>query len=312
MQNINIKAVVKLTGINENTLRAWERRYQIVAPVRSEDGHRLYSKKDIEKLTLVWKLVQRGHQISRLATLSLAQIKKMDEEVGTQPLAPATVVESEMAKEVHLKSIINALKAFNLDALQRSLVVAKFEMSPRTIIRNLILPLLREVGQQVAESKLTISQEHLLSSLLRDHLGSWYQSLSPYEYRPQLSKQKILITTREGDLHEFGILLAAILCRLHGHETYYLGPNMPANDLAQACTQFKITTVIIGLMGLPPEKEFISAADYLTQLDELTAKKINFYYGGAADVPVTTLKSERKTVQFKTLDELDSYLMKIS
>lgn len=297
-----------MTGINENTIRAWERRYSVVEPERSDDGRRLYSRKDVEKLSLLWKLVQKGHLIGQIATLSLVQLKKMDGEHGTPSHAARELAPNSAKEQVHLETIISSLKKFDLDAIHHSLQKARFELSPRDIITRLVLPLLKEVGNQVMDSKLNISQEHLLSSLLRDHLGNVYQSLSPYEYKTKSLQTRVIITTREGDLHEFSILLAAILCRIHGYETYYLGPNMPMSDLAHACEQFKINFVILGLAALPPEKEFVTAASYLKQLDQAVPKKTQFLCGGMANVPENVISSGRKYLFFSSIDELDTFL----
>lgn len=306
MQNINIKVVSKMTGINENTIRAWERRYSAVEPERSDDGRRLYSRKDVEKLSILWKLVQQGHLISQLAALSVSQLKKMSQDDLIIEAAP---VQDEAPKEQsHLETIISSLKKFDLDAIHISLQKARFELSPKAIVTRLILPLLKEVGNQVAASTLSISQEHLLSSLLRDHLGNVYQSLSPYDYEAKTFQKRVIITTREGDLHEFSILLAAILCRIHGYETYYLGPNMPVLDLAHACDQFKINFVILGLAALPPEKEYITASAYLKTLDQSLSKKTQFLCGGMANVPGNVISTGRKFLFFSTIDELDSFL----
>ncbi len=297
-----------MTGINENTIRAWERRYSVVEPERSDDGRRLYSRKDVEKLSLLWKLVQKGHLIGQIATLSLVQLKKMDGEHGTPSHTARELAPNSAKEQVHLETIISSLKKFDLDAIHHSLQKARFELSPRDIITRLVLPLLKEVGNQVMDSKLNISQEHLLSSLLRDHLGNVYQSLSPYEYKTKSLQTRVIITTREGDLHEFSILLAAILCRIHGYETYYLGPNMPMSDLAHACEQFKINFVILGLAALPPEKEFVTAASYLKQLDQAVPKKTQFLCGGMANVPENVISSGRKYLFFSSIDELDTFL----
>lgn len=312
MQNINIKVVVQMTGINENTLRAWERRYKVVVPDRAQDGRRLYSKKDVEKISLLWKLVQKGYLIGTLATMSLLQLKKLEiDKLNSQGRFDTSADSAELPvlkEQVHLNTIIESLKKFNLESIQHSLQKARFELSPQAIITDLILPLLREVGIRVSDGNLSISQEHLLSSLLRDHLGNLYQSLSPYDYKKKLNSKKVLLTTREGDLHEFSILLAAILCRIHGFETYYLGPNMPVDDLAQACEQFKIDAVILGLANLPIKQEFISASDFLGELDQLAPKKIQFLCGGAAKVSDTAIKSGRKFLKFSSIRDLDTFL----
>lgn len=307
MQNINIKAVVQLTGINENTLRAWERRHQVVEPIRAEDGRRLYSKKDVERLSLLWGLIQEGYLISQIAELPMAKLKEMQTyQVEARPTQKASTVQVSQEHR-HLDEIIESLEKFDLNSIHRSLQNAKFELSPKAIVTQLILPLLREVGVRVEDERLNVSQEHLLSSLVRDYLGNLYQSLSPYDYRIP-AHRRILLTTREGDLHEFGILLAAILCRINGCETYYLGPNMPVADLALACEKFKVETLILGTSVLPKRREFVTVSQFLKKLDESLPNKVEIFVGGSATFDFNSDKGKRKLMEFKTLQDLDEYL----
>jgi len=312
MKNINIKAVTQLTGLNENTLRAWERRYNALDPQRDKDGRRVYNQKDIEKLNLLSKLVQQGHLIGNIATLSIQELKTIYEGLSTliDTKEPEADLAASQIEQKHLNKIINSLKKFDLSQIQSSLQNARFELSPKAIINGLVLPLMREVGSLVAESKLRISQEHLLSSLLRDHLGQLYQSLSPYDYQDKTKAKRIILTTREGDLHEFGILVAAILCRINGHETYYLGPNMPSEDLAEACSDFKIDLLILGLAAIPKQKEIVTTDQFLKDLDQLTPKKVKFLCGGSNNFNTSVIKSNRQLIRFSTLVELDQYLQR--
>lgn len=77
MEHVTVSALVKLLGINDNTLRCWERRYQAVSPKRDAQGSRLYSSADVERVKLLWSLVKEGHGIGRIAVLSNARLKKM-------------------------------------------------------------------------------------------------------------------------------------------------------------------------------------------------------------------------------------------
>lgn len=70
-----IGAVSRLTGVPADTLRVWERRYAVVAPVRSDSGARLYGQTDVSRLTLIKRLVDRGDAISSVASLSLDQLR---------------------------------------------------------------------------------------------------------------------------------------------------------------------------------------------------------------------------------------------
>lgn len=313
MQNINIKVVTQMTGINENTLRAWERRYALVKPTRSKDGHRLFSIKDVEKLNLIGKLLKQGFQIGNLSKLSFEQLKKLEKnsKQELQYFLPEFQNEFSSPNESYLQAFTEALKKFDLEAIQQSLQKAQFELSPKLIASDLILPLLQRVGDFVSRSELSVAQEHLLSSLVRDYLGGVYQSLTPYERISSAQKEKVVFTTREGDLHEFSILLAAIIFRTHGYQTYYLGPNMPADDLAKAIPQFGAQTLVLGLSILPKEKEKMSVTSYLKKLDSLLSKKVTLIYGGSALPEKKPLLTGRKVLNFNSIQNLDSFLSKV-
>ncbi|MCO5113416.1 MAG: MerR family transcriptional regulator [Bdellovibrionaceae bacterium] len=307
MKHINIKAVAQLTGINANTLRAWERRYEILTPDRDKDGRRIYSGKDVEKISLLWSLVQEGHLIGTLAGLSHVKLKELNHQHKSKGLHISKEVKPKQYE--HLNQIILALKSFDLIQVQTVLQHTRFDLSPRLIVTDLILPLLTQVGELVAESKLSISQEHLLSSLLRDYLGQIYQSLSPYDYKTKNKTQRVALTTREGDLHEFGILLAAILCRINNIETFYFGPNMPANDLVEACRNFKIDTIVLSFAKLPPSKEFISPEKYLQTLDEKLSSKVKILTGGGLSSNFVIKNKKRQVINFSSLMDLDNFLI---
>jgi DNA-binding transcriptional MerR regulator len=74
--NYRIGAVSRLTGIPPDTLRVWERRYDLVTPMRSEGGGRLYSQEDVTRLSVIKRLVDSGHAIGTIAELSIEQLRE--------------------------------------------------------------------------------------------------------------------------------------------------------------------------------------------------------------------------------------------
>ncbi len=309
MENINVKALTKLIGINENTLRGWERRYKAVEPLRAPDGRRLYSAQDVERIKILWALVQNGHTIGLIANLPTPKLKKLLSETSPIIEEKKTVVVEPI--EIYQDSIIKSLENFDLEKLNLVLQKAKFSLSPKEVIMNLLRPLMQKVGSLVYENKLSIAQEHVLSSLLRDYLGGIYQSLSPYELSSKIHSKTILLTAREGDMHEFGILLSAILCNMYRLKTFYLGPNMPAQDLADACVQFKVDYLILSLTELPKAREIISPLEYIKKLDELLPQKISFCLGGQS-IDLNKISTNREMIYFKQFEELDQFLEGIS
>lgn len=301
MQDIPIRAVVRLVGVNENTLRSWERRYQVLAPLRAEDGRRLYNAQDVQKIKYLWALVQNGYSIGSLASYNMIKLKKM---YHTQ--APFTLVKAQSKKiERYQTQVIRALESFDIQALHQVLHHCRVSLSIKDIVIHLVSPLLWKVGIMILEKKLSIAQEHLLSTCLRDFLGAIYQSLSPYDYLNKKKSKGILLTTREGDFHEFGILLAAILCNLYGFRVYYLGPNTPVAEIAHTCEQWKIHFLLLGFTALPKQRELISAQDFVGQLDKVVSQKIDFCLGGFS---YQDQNIKRKIIEIKDFKFLDQFL----
>lgn len=309
MERFGVKAVVRLTGINENTLRGWERRYAAVTPERDEDGNRSYALKDIERIKILWSLVKEGHPIGKVAQVSTANLKKLLKK-SLSPVAPRLNASSTKT-QLYLFDIIAALEDFELEKLNLVLQKARFEISSKEIIINLVRPLLDQVGRLVYDNKISISQEHLLSSLLRDFLGNLNQSLSPYDYASRKTAKSIILTTREGDIHEFGIFMSSILCNLYRFRTYYLGPNMPVDDLIDAVTQLKVNYIVLGLMRLPKDRETVGAEIYLRELDQRLPRQVTICYGGSHEIDTSVFNSERLFVKFNNLDEIDHFLSEL-
>lgn len=301
---MNFSAVVRLVGINENTLRAWERRYNAVTPERDDKGRRIYSNKDVEKIQLLSALVKEGNSIGLISQLSNQKLKAM----LSKSLSPeASTVQTDSKAQKILGSIIDALEKFSLESLHHTLQRARFEMSTKEIVVDLIRPLMQEVGRMSEIGKLTILQEHILSSLLRDYLGNIHQSLSPYDFASRKKSKSVILTTREGDLHEFNILMAAILSNVYKFQTYYLGPNMPAEDLVIGCQRLRPDFLVLGFTFLPPERDIISPEEYLLRLDKLLPRSITFCCGGASELAMSKISKDREVLRMTGLDDLDRF-----
>ena len=151
-------------------------------------------------------------------------------------------------------------------------------------ILQIVAPLLSQVGQEVERRRLNVAQEHLLSSILRTHLGRLYQSflLLP------ASGPIVLFATPEGNLHEFGILLAAILAALQGLRTHFLGANLPAQDLLKAAHDTGAAILVIGATAIPPEIQVRPLNSYFSEIDKKLPKSIEVWLGGDSALSAST------------------------
>jgi DNA-binding transcriptional MerR regulator len=215
----SIKAVSQATGLTVETLRAWERRYGIVAPKRDSTGRRVYGPEDVLRLRVLREATDRGHPISRLAQLSETELSRLVEE--------SAVPRPAAGSGGFAGRILEAARNFRAAECEQVLTLAIALLPPPQLFSEVLQPLLREVGDRWHRGELAISQERLVSSTIRRHLGLVLET-----YDRNARRQDIVFATLPGERHELGLLMAAIVCASRGFKTHYLGPDLPASEIA--------------------------------------------------------------------------------
>ncbi len=231
--------VCSYLGISPHLLRAWEKRYQCINPKRKANGRRVYSENEIIHVAYLVVLTRRGHQISDLAPLAVNELKKLhgkeieikhDKKINETPKAT-------------IHALLLALEHYNLEIIDHELKQLKENQPLLHLVYHYLLPLIQKLGEKVYKRELGIEQEHALTSLIRSH---FYSEISHTIKNTSLPSRRYILSTPEGELHEFGILLAAIILKAQGQDFYYLGTNLPAKSLVLAQRGLKSDTIIIG------------------------------------------------------------------
>jgi MerR family transcriptional regulator, light-induced transcriptional regulator len=230
-----IRAVAQMTGLSVDTLRAWERRYDAVAPGRNDRG-RLYSDADVARLKQLGELVKRGHAIGTIAGLAEADL------AGLLKRADALTTPPEAAPVAKLELLKGALDRYDLDAIEATLNRHAAVLPPRDLVFAVILPMLQEIGRRWEAGNVRPAQEHLVSAIVRSVLGGLLRATM----RPNASP-KIVFATPAGERHELGLLCAALLTASAGYGVVYLGPDLPAADISHAATTAGARVVIVSL-----------------------------------------------------------------
>lgn len=227
-----IRAVARLTGLSVDTLRAWERRYRAVEPVRGDRG-RAYTGRDIERLKLLASLVAGGHSIGAIAGKSDAALRR---------LVPARVadVPAAAATKIDLDALCRAMQHYDLEAIDAQLNRYAMLLPPAELIFGVVLPLLREAGVRWEKGTMSPSHEHLASGIVRGVLGGLLRSLPRTAGAPRM-----IFTTPSGERHELGLLCAAVLAAAAGYAPAYLGPDLPAADIAQAARKAEASVLVL-------------------------------------------------------------------
>lgn len=307
---LSVKTVCQLTGINSHTLRAWERRYAVVKPKRLENGRRVYTVNDLEKLKLIALLVRKGFLIGNIAPYTVSQLNKLVSE--TAPTATTADVQPPTFNRAELLAgrLEEAVTRYDLIKLNPLLGQAKAECGIREYLFMVILPLMKRVGQAVASQELSIGQEHALSAVVRFHLMQSLFTLIDAQalLHESAPPKSFALATMEGNLHELGTLIAAVLCAYHGFPIFYLGAHMPAEGLADAARSVGANCIVLGLMPMPEHDTTITI--YLEQLLEGLPSSCEVWTGGCPYYELPAQSSERVRA-LKDLCELDHLLAHI-
>ncbi len=285
-----IRAVSKLTGISVDTLRAWERRYAVVAPDRDERG-RLYSEGDVERLRLLRQLVEQGHAIGRVATLSSDELRALVTR-GPDPVP----YDGPASAPTDLAPLIAAAERFDAPALRRELTRLAAILPSRALAREVALPLLQQLGEGWHEGRYSAAQEHLVTAELRSLIGALARLHAVPEGSPRL-----MLGTPQGEQHEIGTLVASLVASGSGFQAFYLGPSLPAAELVAAARRVAPRAVVLGFTGLDEAPESLTA---LVEVARTLPPAIELWVGGAG-VPAAarTLPADRVLL----LEDFDTY-----
>src|SRR4051812_32899027 len=246
-----IRAVSRMTGLSVDTLRAWERRYEAVNPVRNDRG-RVYSEADVARLKRLDELVKQGHAIGTIAGSSDADLDQLLRGAGVHAVRP------EPSPIANLEALTSALDRYDLDAVEATLNRYAVLLPPRELVFSVVLPLLQQIGERWQAGRLRPSHEHLVSAIIRSVLGGSLRAIA----RPAGSP-RIVFATPSGDRHELGLLCAALLTATAGYGVLYLGADLPASDIFHAADAAGARIIVLSLTapGVVPLGELAGLAE---------------------------------------------------
>lgn len=282
-----IGVVAQRTGLSSHVLRAWERRYSVVEPRRSEGGHRLYSNAEVERLRILRRLTRGGRQIGQLAELSteaLAELLRQDVAAEARARAPRREKPRTDRRSEELSATAwRAVEELDADALGRVLRRAALTLSVSSYVDDFLLPLMERIGEAWARDALTPAHEHLASAVAARVTG-WLAS----HFEAPAKAPSVVITTLSGHRHELGALAAAVIAASEGWRVHYLGPDLPAADIALAAR--RAAARVVALSVVFPVEEPPTEEEARALVGALPAGTAVFVGGRASDIYAELLK----------------------
>ncbi len=244
-----IQVVARRTGLTPDALRAWEKRYGAVEPVRASGGRRLYSDADIHRLLLLRRATSGGRRISQVAGLGddeLGRLVEQDEAAAAEAPRPAGRKDAGAATgsagEI-LAEALDAVRRLEPERLELILSRAQVDLTIPALVDQVLAPLAEAIGDEWRRGELRISQEHLATAVVRAVLGMHMRAHASSSVDPT-----VIVTTPQGQNHELGALMAAVTATAEGWRVVYLGPDLPATEIAAAVKQSGASCVALSIV----------------------------------------------------------------
>lgn len=235
-----IQVVARRTGLSPDVLRAWERRFGVVTPARSESGRRLYSDAHIVRLKLLASVTKEGWSIGRVVELPNEDLLAL---LDDKQLPPPRRPETGPTTDVFLAGAIDAVRRYDGHGLDRHLWRAVVALAPADVFDRVLTPLLIEIGRLWRAGELRPASEHIATAVIRRVLGRIADAIdSP------AGTDRIAVSTPTGQVHDLGALLVAASAAAEGWAVTYLGPDLPADDIARAARRCGARVVALSII----------------------------------------------------------------
>jgi len=256
-----IGTVANLTGVPPITLRAWERRYGLIKPVRKPSGHRLYTREDIDLIHKVVALVDGGLRIGQVRQELGAYASRAGDRAST-------------VWDGYRNGMIGAIARFDENRLEQVYGDALALHPIELVTRELLTPLLMELGERWQSREGSIAEEHFFAFFLRNKLGARFH----HRHR-EAAGRRILAACLEGEHHELGLLLFALAAHEAGFRLVLLGANMPLDGLAAAAVKAACEAIVLSASVLPESPVIV---EQLAQL--VNESSVPVFVGGTTSV----------------------------
>jgi len=240
----SIKAVSHVSGVTEPTLRAWEKRYNVLVPHRTDSNHRRYTKRDILRVIWLRQRLEEGMSISQASTLlqtqpdeTLLAVNNTFGKIYSSKSGNTNVNIKDNSKHFRLdeqvrspervvEDLLTAFLSFEEHQAEDLLAEAAGLYPPEQLCLNIIQPVLTEIGERWMNNEVTVATEHFATAICRNRLNAMFESLPIIETGPL-----ILTACAPQEFHELGIIISTYFLRRNGWRVIYLGQNVPAIGL---------------------------------------------------------------------------------
>jgi MerR family transcriptional regulator, light-induced transcriptional regulator len=247
----SIKDLENLSGIKAHTIRIWEKRYNVLEPMRSNTNIRNYDLLSLQKLLNIVLLHDYGYKISRIAEHSTEKIELLVREI----------ISEKSSKNHAINAFKMAMMNFDQALFFNTYNNLLSEKSFREIFYDVVIPLMNEIGLLWQSGTVSPAQEHFISYLIKQKLLINTEKLQILE--PTRTDKIFVLYLPENEIHELGLMYLNYEILLNGYKTIYLGESVPIESLKDM-KQYFDSIVYVSYITVQPTKDQIN--DYVNEI----------------------------------------------
>ncbi len=262
----SIKDLENLSGIKAHTIRIWEKRYNVLQPMRTDTNVRLYDLACLQKLLNITLLHDYGYKISKIASYP-------EEEI---PVLVREIISEKSAKNHAISAFKMAMMNFDQELFFTTYAQLLSEKSFKEVFYQVFIPLMTEMGLLWQSNTISPAHEHFISYLIKQKLLINTEKLQVL--RPTKTDKVFVLSLPMNEVHELGLMYLNYETLLHGYKTIYLGESVPIESLTDLKKHFE-SIVFVSYLTVQPDKDSVN--DYVHRMImELADENTELWYVG--------------------------------
>jgi DNA-binding transcriptional MerR regulator len=285
----SIKDLENLTGIKAHTIRIWEKRYNVLEPMRTDTNIRLYDLSSLQKLLNITLLNDYGYKISKISKLNPDRI----------PVLVNEIISEKSAKNHAISAFKMAMMNFDQHLFFATYNNLLSEKSFKEVFRDVFLPLIGEIGLLWQTDTITPAHEHFISYLIKQKL---LINTEKYQIQPPTKDDTLYVLyLPENEIHELGLMYLNYELLSNGYRTIYLGETVPISSLKDLKKYFD-NIVYVCYATVEPNKDEIN--NYIKEIcTEVLDTTSQFWLIGRMTESVNVNNLNNKISIIKSLQE---------
>ena len=290
----SIKDLENLSGIKAHTIRIWEKRYDILQPMRTDTNIRLYDLASLQKLLNITLLHDYGYKISKIATYPQDKI----------PLLVREIISNKTAKSHAISELKMAMMNFDQELFFNTYNWLIAEKSFKEIFHQVFIPLLNELGLLWQSDTITPAHEHFISYLIKQKLLVNTEKLQVL--KPSKTNKVFVLSLPMNEIHELGLMYLNYEILLEGYRTIFLGESMPIDNLKDLKKNFD-SIVYVSYLTVQPERDILDS--YIQKMsEELIDDSTELWFIGRQTEFINRERLSDKITIFSSINELVSQI----